>query len=146
MRPIKKIIVHCADTYPNMDIGVVEITKWHTTPSPTDPSKPWPDIGYHDVIRLNGRIEIGRSIHLSGAHAKGHNHDSIGICLVGGKSQDNEPENNFTEKQFKSLAQLIRMYRVTYGADLPVYGHSDFSAYKTCPNFNVKAFLEEHNL
>lgn len=139
MRPINKIIVHCSDTYPNMDIGVAEINQWHL-------DRGWKEIGYHDVDRRDGRIEIGRSIHLSGAHTKGHNHDSIGICLVGGKSQDNEPENNFTEKQFKSLAQLIRMYRVTYGADLPVYGHSDFSAYKTCPNFNVKAFLEEHNL
>lgn len=139
MRPIKKIIIHCADTYPNMDIGVKEINKWHL-------DRGWSEIGYHDVIRRDGRIEIGRNIHLSGAHTKGHNQDSIGVCMVGGKSQDNRPDNNFTEKQFKSLAQLIRMYRVTYGVDLPVYGHSDFSDYKTCPNFNVKAFLEEHNL
>ncbi len=139
MRKINKIIVHCSDTYPNMDIGVKEINQWHL-------DRGWKEIGYHDVVRRNGHIEIGRNIYLSGAHTKGHNQDSIGVCLVGGKSQDNTPDNNFTEKQFKSLAQLIRMYRVTYGVDLPVYGHSDFSDYKTCPNFNVNKFLEDHNL
>lgn len=36
------------------------------------------------MIRRNGVVEEGRPIEQSGAHVAGHNHDSIGICLVGG--------------------------------------------------------------
>ena len=72
-----------------MDIGVKEIRKWHV-----DENK-WSDIGYHDVIRRNGAIETGRPLEKPGAHAKGHNQNAIGICLVGGKADDGGPEFNF---------------------------------------------------
>ena len=42
------------------------------------------DIGYHFVIQRNGEVDEGRPIEQTGAHVKGHNHDSIGICYIGG--------------------------------------------------------------
>ena len=80
MREINTFIIHCSDTYPDMDIGVEEIRRWHK-------ERGWSDIGYHYVIRRNGKIEEGRNDGIVGAHAKGMNENSLGICMVGGKSK-----------------------------------------------------------
>lgn len=42
-----------------------------------------PEIGFHFVIDLNGDVERGRAIEKAGAHCRGYNQDSIGICLAG---------------------------------------------------------------
>ncbi len=82
MREINEIIVHCSATPESMDIGVKEIRDWHVN------DNKWDDIGYHFVIRRDGTIECGRSIDKAGAHCKGHNAHSIGMCLVGGEDAD----------------------------------------------------------
>jgi hypothetical protein len=60
MREIEHIVVHCADTYADMNIGVEQIRKWHL-------KRGWNDVGYHYVIRRNGQIELGR---LEGHHRR----------------------------------------------------------------------------
>lgn len=132
-RPINKIIIHCSDTPASMDIGAKEIDQWHK-------ERGWLEIGYHDVMRRTGEIEEGRSVDKVGAHTKGHNKDSIGVCMVGGYNG----ENNFTEAQFKSLARLIRAYRAMY-PNAVVNGHRDFSN-KQCPSFDVHKWMEENGL
>ena len=127
MREIKKFIVHCADTPSHMDIGVKEIRKWHTDSKPD--GNGWSDIGYHYVIRRNGELEIGRPIERSGAHTRGHNEDSVGICLVG--------RHYFTSEQFMALQTLYTAFQSLYG-NIPCYGHKDFDSGKTCPNFEVR--------
>lgn len=132
MRVIKKLIVHCAYTTPSMDIGVEEIRVWHTR------DNGWSDIGYHYVIRRNGELEIGRKESIPGAHAIGHNYNSIGICLIGGKSAEGGDENNFTPAQFDTLESLIRDLRARFPCT-EVLGHYEVDKHgKTCPNFNVK--------
>ena len=69
------IIIHCAATKPSMDIGYQEIRKWHVE------DNGWDDVGYHFIIRRNGKYEKGRPEGYSGAHAPSHNSRSIGICL-----------------------------------------------------------------
>ena len=105
MREIKKIIVHCAATPPSMNIGAKEIRDWHMSPSKTTP---FSDIGYHYVIRRNGEIEKGRDISIAGAHAFGHNFNSIGVCLVGGIDDNKKADDNYTLKQYNSLLDLIK--------------------------------------
>lgn len=128
MRDIKKIIFHCSDTADDSNITVDDIRSWHTSPDPRDPSKPWSDIGYHYVIYRNGNIMKGRNFSLVGAHCRGHNHDSIGVCLVG--------RIEFTRDQYKSCCNLIAMFSAIYPG-IEYYGHKDFDAGKTCPNFEV---------
>lgn len=45
-------------------------------------------IGYHYIIYLDGSIRFGRPVEQAGAHCKGHNANSIGVCYVGGLSKD----------------------------------------------------------
>lgn len=135
MRQINKIIIHCADTPPSMDIGTAEIRQWHTDPVPK--GRGWKDIGYHYVIRRNGVIEKGRDDEDIGAHVTGHNTDSIGICMVGGK-----PMTNFTKAQWKTLEVLVTDLKVKY-PKASVNGHNTFESKKTCPTFDVEDWWGE---
>jgi len=136
MREIDLIVVHCAATNPNMDIGAIEIRKWHL-------AKNWSDIGYHNVIRRNGALEHGRDLTISGAHARGHNKRSIGVCLVGGVDTENEPENNFTEAQMTTLrGYLDTLLEIFPNAKL--MGHRDLpDVNKACPSFDVREWYKE---
>lgn len=129
MRQIYKLIIHCSDTPVNMDIGAAEIRTWHTR------DNGWSDIGYHYVIRRSGKLELGRPEELSGAHVKGHNYDSIGICLIGGR-----PAGEFTPEQWTELESLIRELRGKY-PKAAILGHRDLDTHgKTCPTFSATAW------
>lgn len=137
MRTIRKIIFHSAYTPPDMDIGVEEIRRWHTDPPPK--GNGWRDIGYHYLIRRDGTIEEGRPIEMAGAHVAGHNHDSIGIVLVGGKARDGRSRNNFTRAQWRSAEELgVRLTKQFPEAE--VGGHNDYTNSKTCPDIDIKAW------
>lgn len=136
MREIDFAVVHCSATTPDMDIGAKEIEAWHKAP-PMNFSK----IGYHFVIRRDGTIENGRSVDEVGAHARGHNDLSVGICLVGGVKKSGGKlvaENNFTPEQFDSLWYLLRDLDRQFKF-LRVVGHRDLPGVKKdCPSFDVK--------
>lgn len=127
MREINKIIIHCAATKPSMDIGAEDVKRWHV-------QRGWRTIGYHFVIRLDGTVEAGRPVSEPGAHAYGHNSDSIGICLVGGLDEEMNPVADYTDYQIDALANLVDQLVDKHSAE--VIGHNDVSN-KTCPNFDV---------
>jgi len=143
MRPIEDIIVHCSYTPPSMDIGAARIRQWHTSPDPNDPSKPWSDIGYHFVIRRNGNIETGRPLEIAGAHTKGKNARSVGICLVGGMHETSRrSEFNFTRSQMISLNSLLARLQGQFPL-AEVSGHRDWDN-RDCPCFDVKSYMDVH--
>ena len=130
MRTITKIIVHCSATPRHKDFSAEDIRDWHVK------GNGWDDIGYHFVIRLDGSIEYGRMVDKSGAHAKGNNRDSIGVCYIGGKCKDMvDWEDTRTEEQKKSLLTLIKTLKLCH-KDALVCGHNDLST-KPCPSFNA---------
>lgn len=125
------IVVHCAATPPSMDIGAAEIDRWHR-------ARGFRSIGYHAVIRRSGQIEAGRALGAMGAHARGFNAVSVGICLVGGLAEDGvTPAPSFTGAQFAALDRLVSaLGRVYPGARL--VGHRDLpNVDKACPCFDV---------
>ena len=130
MRNINQIIIHCADTYKHMDVGVKEIREWHK-------ERGFNDVGYHYVIRRDGTIEQGRALKTIGAHASGFNTNSIGICYVGGKGDDNKPEDNRTPEQKQAMQDLVAVLKKKF-PNAEVLGHNDVSS-KSCPCFNVKS-------
>ena len=105
------IIVHCADTLATMDIGVEEIRRWHVE------ERGWDDIGYANVIRRDGTIELGRDLDGDGdvadeigAHAAGFNAQSIGVCLVGGRGANGPRTVSLTKKISMELRVTIPRY------------------------------------
>jgi len=138
MREIKRIFIHCSATPPSMDIDADTIREWHK-------ERGWSDIGYHHVIRRDGIIETGRDPKKIGAHVKGHNSDSLGICLVGGVAEDGRtPEANFTDEQMRSLSQFLKIMKHALGlTNADIYGHRDAPGVaKACPSFDVAHWLE----
>ena len=61
--------------------------------------------------------------------------NSIGICLIGGKSLTGEPDCNFTLAQFRALNELLVELQSQYDKVL-VIGHRDVSD-TSCPNFEI---------
>lgn len=123
MRNINLIILHCSDSdIPSHD-KISVIREWHL-------ARGWKNVGYHYFIRKCGTIDTGRPEDEIGAHCKGFNKNSIGICLSG--------RSEFTEQQFLSAASLVLKLMDKYNLGLiDIVGHNEFSK-KTCPNFKIE--------
>lgn len=135
MRDIERIILHCSATPPGRDVTADDIRSWHL-------ARGWADIGYHYVVRLDGTVESGRPITKQGAHARGHNRDSIGICYVGGVGRNGAPKNTMTQQQKVSIKQICRALRRVLNKPLALHGHNEYSP-KACPSFEVGAEFKE---
>lgn len=146
MRKIDSIIVHCSATKVGQDFTAANVDRWHR-------ERGFNGIGYHYIIRLDGKIEKGRDVSLPGAHCKGWNERSIGICYIGGVDKNGHPMDTRTNAQKRVLYQLIMDLQKEYGI-LQVLGHRDTSPdlngdgviepceyMKACPCFSMKEFM-----
>lgn len=147
VRKIDTIIVHCSATKAGLDFTAADIDRWHR-------ERGFDGIGYHYVIRLDGRIEKGRDVALPGAHCRGWNVRSIGICYIGGLDAEGHPADTMTKAQRRVLYQLIIELQKYYPSIDLVIGHRDTSPdkngnglvepweyLKACPCFDVKEFM-----
>ena len=128
MRQINKIIVHCSATREGENYTVDTIRSWHVD------GRGWSDIGYHFYIDLYGEIHKGRDISRIGAHTKGLNRNSIGICYCGGVEEDGKtPKDTRNDCQKESLLAVLRTLKAMY-PEASIHGHRDY-ANKACPSF-----------
>ena len=107
MRRINKIIIHCAATVEGADFDWTDIDKWHK-------KRGWSGIGYHYVITLDGKIQSGRPLKKIGAHAKGFNRNSIGVCYIGGLDGERKPKDTRTDAQKKALIDLLSWLKIEH--------------------------------
>lgn len=128
------------------DTTVAAIRKYHVE------HNGWRDVGYHYLVRKDGRVEAGRPLSQLGAHTQGAN-DTIGVCVAG----DGDSEH-WTGRQWLAVVDLVRALRSQFRslAPLPVYGHREAPAAlgaapttKTCPGRlvdmnDVRAAVEWH--
>ena len=94
----------------------------------------WAGIGYHFYIRKDGTVYKGRDEKYAGAHCENYNSVSLGICLEG-----NFEIEKPTEKQLKSLSELLQHLKQKYG-NVQVVGHRDLNA-TACPGKNLYSKL-----
>jgi len=123
-----KVIVHCAATPDtvNRSITADDVDRWHK-------ERGWKGIGYQWFIRGDGTVEKGREEHDLGAHTKGQNEDSIGICYDGSYLP--------TVAQINAFTDLYRQIRQQWGIDYKSwFGHNDF-ANKDCPGFDMNSLI-----
>ena len=125
MRNIEKLILHCSDSNLKAHDSIDIIRQWHL-------ERGFTDVGYHFFIKSDGVIEKGRDIDKVGAHCKGQNSNSIGICLHG------KNINDFNNDQFTSLNRLLNSLCIIF-PEVSIHGHNEYSK-KTCPVFNVEPF------
>ena len=135
MRSINRVILHCSATPEGRKVTAKQIRSWHL-------ARGWTDIGYHYVIGLDGTIESGRDISKPGAHTRGYNADSIGICYIGGTDADGNPCNTLTANQHLAIRRLCRSLCRVLNRPLQLHAHKEFSA-KACPSFDICDEFEE---
>ena len=134
MRTIKEIIIHCSATPEGKPFTVQDITAWHK-------SRGFRTIGYHFVIYLDGSIHNGRPLQEVGAHCKGHNAQSIGICYIGGCAHNGiTPKDTRTAEQSHALHNLLKELKAKF-PDATIHGHREF-ANKACPSFDVSEYAD----
>lgn len=128
---IQLLVVHCSDTDDFQELTALDIHQMHL-------SFGWNGIGYHKIINKSGKIENGRPEYWVGAHVKGKNNISLGVCLIG--------RDYFTKSQFSSLEKVLRDWKSLY-PDAKILGHRDTGkTNKTCPNFDVEAWCKDQNI
>lgn len=120
MREIAALVIHHAAAVTTLE----EIDKWHR-------ARGWRGVGYHYVIEPDGRLRLGRREHEVGAHARGRNQDTIGIC-VAVDARDGIP--SVAWDQLVTLTRdLVRRYALTVDDVIPHYDVSD----TLCPAFPI---------
>ena len=135
MRLVKEVIIHCSATRESQQVSVDTIRDWHL-------AKGWNDIGYHFYIDLDGTIHKGRDIDKIGAHCKGRNRNSIGVCYCGGVEADGKtPKDTRTQEQKESLLHVLKTIKAMYPESM-IYSHNEFAA-KACPSFDATEEYED---
>ena len=127
---VKYIVLHCSDSPNSLDDTRLDdaatIHAWHKL-------NDWAGIGSHYVISEKGDLQNGRPEYWAGAHVRGHNHESIGVCLIG--------YGDFNPQQWVALKRIVCDLRLKFpGAQ--VVGHRDLDSKKECPGFNVALWLQ----
>ena len=93
---IRYLVVHCADTPDDQALDARDIHQMHL-------GFGWHGIGYHRVICRDGLIQQGRPDFWVGAHVRGFNDVSLGVCLIG--------RSEFTNAQFTALENVLRTWK-----------------------------------
>lgn len=132
MRAINEIIIHCSATPAGKDYTVSQIDGWHRR-------RGFREIGYHYVVYRDGSVHVGRHITMTGAHCKGHNAHSIGICYIGGLNKNGKlPEDTRTGEQKTALEKLLVKLHSSF-PEATLHGHREYAA-KECPSFDCHEY------
>ena len=96
-------------------------------------------IGYHYLITGDGQYRQGRADTDEGAHAKGWNDKSIGICLTGDFMIEKP-----SDAQLKTLKDLLDTLLKRWNIPKEnVKGHREVSQ-TLCPGDNLMAWIQEY--
>ena len=78
---------------------------------------------------MNYEVFMGRMWDVRGAHVRGRNHNSLGICFVG-----NYDKVAPKKEMYEAGAKLIAMWLKLYGLSVDdIYSHHNFDIRKSCP-------------
>lgn len=141
------IVIHCSATPNGRPVTVEQIREWHL-------DRGFQGVGYHFVITIDGMVHGTRPETTPGAHAKGYNACSLGVCMVGGTGgADPLNPGAYSAEQWEALRSLLWDLRVRY-PDARICGHRDLSPdidgdgqiephewIKLCPSFDVAGWL-----
>lgn len=149
MRKINLIVIHCSATREDRDFTEHDLDICHRR-------RGFKGAGYHYYIRKNGKIITAREPERIGAHARGYNEHSIGICYEGGLDIHGRAKDTRTRWQKHSLRVLIKTLLRDY-PESRVCGHRDLSPdrnengeiepeewVKECPCFEVGEEMERY--
>ena len=127
MKKIERIVVHHSAS--GLSATLADVRRWHK-------KRGFTDVGYHYVIEALGAVRVGREIPETGAHVKGMNGTSVGICVIG---DNTVPDREWTSLQRDSLCALVRAL-LTVWPGAKAVGHRDV-ANTLCPGTDVPLLI-----
>jgi len=148
LQSINQLIIHCTATPNGRKVSLNDIDHWHGADRKARGLKPfqrdpvnistfnpnYSHIGYHLLINTYGGVFSGRSLAEVGAHARGHNARSVGLCLAG--------TDQYSPAQWQALkAQCLGYQRRFDGIE--IIGHNQINPNKSCPGFDVADWLSK---
>ena len=99
---INMIVLHHAES---SSCTAKDIHSWHI-------QRGYSGIGYHYFINKKGEIFKGRPDNTVGAHAKGYNSNSIGVCFEGRYNKESMPQAQIQAGK-ELVAYLKKKYNIT---------------------------------
>ena len=143
-RVVNQVIVHATETTTDRNIGAIEINNINNELG-------FDGIGYHYVIRRDGRLQRGRPVNKKGEHVVDATieKESIAIILVGGLNcSSGEPNatsfrssQSFTISQYDTLEKFLTAFYRKYPGG-KVFGHNDVDITEADPYFDVQDYVE----
>lgn len=144
---LKYLVIHCTATPEGREVTPDDIRKWHLSPPPE--GRGWRQVGYSDMILLDGTIvnlvpyneddNVDKWEVTNGA--TGINSISRHIVYVGGVDKQLKAKDTRTIGQLKAMEEYIYKTIILH-PDILVAGHNQF-AQKACPSFSVPLWLDE---
>lgn len=134
MNRIERVVVHHSASGRGTTFAAIK--KWHTDPKPD--GNGWSDIGYNFVITGHGKLRVGRPLPTTGAHAKGVNSTSIGICVVGDNTKNGKEWHPI---QGAALVEFIDACKLLWPG-IEVCGHRDVG-HTECPGLDIRKYLRD---
>lgn len=149
MAELRYLIIHCTATPKDRPVTAKELRAWHTAPVSLG-GRGWRQVGYTDMVHLDGRIERLVDNNEDGQvdpwevtnGAKGYNAFSRHIVYVGGVAMDGKtPKDTRTAAQRKALEAYVKDFHRRFPT-VRILGHNEVAP-KACPSFDVQAWLRE---
>ena len=128
-RHIDLIVIHCTASRCDRRLSPADLDRIHR-------QRGFICCGYHYYVTTDGIVHRMRPADLAGAHAKGHNLNSIGIAYEGGLLPDGTPADTRTPAQRAALLRLLPRLKSLYPA-ARIRGHRDLS-----PDLNGNGIIE----
>jgi len=146
---LQRLVLHCTATPEGRPVSSADIRAWHTNPVSRG-GRGWKQVGYTDMIHLNGRVErlvenneddVVDPWEVTNG-AKGYNSTSRHIVYVGGCTKDGvTPADTRTPEQLKAMREYVLDFHRRF-PDVRIVGHNSLAA-KACPSFDVPQWLKE---
>ena len=140
-RDVTSVVIHATETFTNKNIGAEEIDAIQKKLGEDE-------IGYHYVIRRDGRLQRGRPVEKEGNHIStgNYNKTSIGLVMVGGINRASTEQSfetssaSFTRAQYNTLEQFLQVFYNNFSGG-EVFGHSDIETDELDPYFDVSEYI-----
>ena len=149
MARLQRLVIHCTATPEGREVSAADIRHWHCDPV-SKGGRGWKQVGYTDMFQLDGRVERLAANNEDTQvdpweitnGAKGYNTTSRHVVYVGGVSADGRtPKDTRTPAQKQALERYVKDFHRRF-PDVEIVGHNQLAA-KSCPSFDVPAWLEE---
>lgn len=149
MNKLQFLVIHCTSTPAGREVTSADIHHWHMDPPPA--GRGWNQVGYTDLIHVNGGIErlvqnnedayVDKWEITNGVAGK--NSMCRHIVYVGGMdAQMKKPFDLRSLEQKKAMENYV-VYFHKRNPDVKIVGHNYFDKGKACPSFDVQSWLIE---